>query len=70
MLKTIHDVPLGWLVAGFDSILRGAGEPASKASEAAATLHGTAVNAAATFREIVDAFVTFYTGEASEDIAA
>jgi hypothetical protein len=71
MLKTIHDAPLGWLVARFDSILRGAGEPASKASEAASIIHGTAVNAAASFKEIVDGFSTIYTGDPppSEDVA-
>jgi hypothetical protein len=71
MLKTIHDAPLGWLVARFDSILRGAGEPASKASETAEVIHGTAVNAATSFKEIMDAFSTFYTGDPppSEDVA-
>jgi hypothetical protein len=63
MLKTIHDAPLDWLTERFDSILRGAGEPASKASETASIIHGTAVNAAASFKEIVDAFSTFYTGD-------
>lgn len=61
MLKSIHNVPLGWLAESFDSILRGAGEPASKAHETAAIIHGTAVNAAASFKEIVDSLVVFYT---------
>ena len=70
MLKTIHSAPLAWLAESFDAILRGAGEPASKARETAETVHGTAVNAAATFKEIVDALVAFYTDEVPEQLAA
>jgi hypothetical protein len=71
MLKTIHDADLGWLVESFDTILRGAGEPASKASETASIIHGTTVNAAASFKEIMDGFSTFYTGDSppSEEAA-
>jgi hypothetical protein len=72
MLKTIHEAPLDWLVERFDGILRGADEPASKANETASIIHNTAVNAAASFKEIMDGFSTFYTGEPppSEDVAA
>lgn len=66
MLKSIHKVPLDWLAKSFDTILRGAGEPATKAEQSAEIIHGTAINAAASFTEIVDAFVTFYTEDAPE----
>jgi hypothetical protein len=63
MLQTIHGVALPWLVERFDRLLRLSGEPAGKAMEVADTLEATAHAAAATFTEIVDAFVTFYSGE-------
>ncbi|MCW3025659.1 MAG: hypothetical protein JWM29_1091 [Solirubrobacterales bacterium] len=63
MLRTIHGVKLPWLVERFDRLLRLSGEPASKAIEVADTLEATAQAAATTFTEIVDAFVTFYSGE-------
>lgn len=69
-LKAIHDVELAWLVDRFDQILRLAGEPVDKADEVAATIHATATNAAATFRDIVDALVTFYGGDAPTEQAA
>ena len=58
-LEVIHGGDLTWLVEQFDQILRLAGEPASEAEEAAATIHSTTTNSAATFKEIVDALVTF-----------
>jgi hypothetical protein len=63
MLKAIHEVPLDWLVERFDRLLRLSGEPANQAAETADIIHATATNAAATFREIVDAFITVYSGE-------
>jgi hypothetical protein len=66
-LKAIHDASLPWLVESFDRLLRLANEPASKSMEIADTIQGTTQNAVGTFKEIVDAFVIFYSGEAVPD---
>ncbi len=50
-------------MASFDRLLRLTDEPASKAPEAAAMIHTTVQNAVGSFKEILDAFVTFYSGE-------
>jgi hypothetical protein len=63
MLKLIHGAPLPWLVESFDRLLRLTDEPASKAPELADILQATAQNAVGTFKEIVDAFLIFYSGE-------
>ena len=63
MLKTIHSVPLPWLVESFDRLLRLTNEPADKSAEQADVLHATGQNAAASFEEIVDSLLLFYDGE-------
>jgi len=70
MLRTIHSAPLPWLVESFDRLLRLTNEPASNAAEVADIIHGTAQKAVGTFKEIVDAFVTFYSGESVPEQAA
>jgi hypothetical protein len=70
MLKTIHGSPLPWLVESFDRLLRLTNEPASKAAEAADIIHATAQNSVCTFKEIVDAFMTFYSDESVPEQAA
>jgi hypothetical protein len=61
-LKLLHDPPLDWLADRFDRILRLTDEPASEATQAAATISATAQSAAVSFTDIVEAFVTFYEG--------
>ena len=63
MLETIHSAPLPWLVESFDRLLRLTNEPPDKSTELADILQGTAQNAAASFKEIVDSFLLFYGGE-------
>lgn len=67
MLKTIHDASLPWLVESFDRLLRLANEPASKSMEVSDTIQATTQNAVGTFKEVVDAFVIVYSGEAVPD---
>lgn len=68
-LLLLHGPPLAWLVEHFDRLLRLAGEPASKAIEAAATLSASTRTAAASFREMLEAMIIVYSGEvpAQED---
>lgn len=63
MLKTIQSAPLPWLVERFDRLVRLTNELPAKSAEVADTLHATGQNAAASFEEIVDSFVLFYSGE-------
>jgi hypothetical protein len=69
-LLLLHDPPLPWLVEYFDRLLRLAGEPASKAMEAAATLSASTRNAAASFSEMLEAMITVYSGEIPAEEAA
>lgn len=69
-LLLLHGPPLPWLVEHFDRLLRLAGEPASKAMEAAATLSASTRNAAASFREMLEAMITVYSGEVPAEEAA
>lgn len=69
-LLLLHGPPLPWLVESFDRLLRLAGEPASKAMEAAATLSASTRHAAASFREMLEAMITVYSGEIPAEEAA
>ena len=69
-LLLLHGPPLPWLVEHFDRLLRLAGEPAGKAVEVAATLSASTRNAAASFREMLEAMITVYSGEVPAEEAA
>jgi hypothetical protein len=63
MLNSIHSVSMSWLVEQFDRLMRLTGEPADRAHQVADTIHSTSTHAAATFKDIVEALVAFYSGE-------
>jgi hypothetical protein len=69
-LLLLHGPPLPWLVEHFDRLLRVADEPTSRAMEAAATLSASTRNAAASFREILEAMITVYSDEIPGEEAA
>lgn len=58
-LSLIYDRPdPAWLISRFDQILRLYGEPASRAESVAETIHASVNASAATFPEMMEAFVT------------
>jgi hypothetical protein len=69
-LMLLHGPPLPWLVEHFDRLLRLAGESASKAMEVAGTLSASTQQAAASFTEMLEAMIVFYSGEAMAQEAA
>lgn len=57
-LSAIYGKPdPAWLIERFDRLLRLYGEPASRAEEVAATVHGSVNASAATFPEMLDAMI-------------
>lgn len=57
-LSAIYGKPdSAWLIERFDRLLRLYGEPASRAEEVAATLHGSVNASATTFPEMLDAMI-------------
>lgn len=69
-LALLHGASLPWLVEHFDRLLRVAEEPASKATEAAATLSASTQQAAASLKEILEAMIIVYSGEPPAQEAA
>jgi hypothetical protein len=61
MLKTIHDVPLDWLVDRFDQIMRFSGE--TDPIKVAEIVHNTTTHSPMSFREPLDALVAVYGGD-------
>jgi hypothetical protein len=61
MLKTIHDVPLDWLVDRFDQIMRLSGE--TDPINVADIVHNTTRHSPMSFREALDALVAVYGGD-------
>ena len=61
MLKTIHDVPLDWLVDRFDQIMRLSGE--TDPMKVADIVHNTTTHSPMSFREAIDALVIVYGGD-------
>jgi hypothetical protein len=61
MLKTIHDVPLDWLVDRLDQIMRLSGE--TDPNKVADIVHNTTTHSPMSFREALDALVAVYGGD-------
>lgn len=70
-LSLLYDRPdAKWLIRCFDRILRLYGEPASESQQVAATIHASVNASAASFPEMLEAFIAVLDSLAAEEASA